>query len=162
MVEDSIMQKFSGSKVSVVGVDVWNSSDTLIGGYISQTGITFPVTKKGAATATSYGVVANSMVVVDQNGTVRYIKQLGTASTDYATMSGMVSEAASTVRGLLTNNVLQFSPVHKGVMDKRYSCDRDFTLSGRLLSGRVVSTNMLVSIKSGKPRMKVPVSGGSF
>jgi hypothetical protein len=156
MVEDSIKQQFSGSRVSVAAIDVWNASDSLIGVYIAQTRITFPFAKKGAATGTSYGVVANSIVVVDQNGTVQYVKQLGTASTTYTIMRGMVSEAASTVRKLLTNTVIQFSSVRKGIADKRYGCEGDFTLSGRLLPGSVVSANRLVSKTSGKPRMKAP------
>jgi hypothetical protein len=162
MVEDSIKEKFSGSSVSVVGVDVWNASDSLIGAYLAQTGITFPIAKKGAATATSFGVVANSVVVVDQNGTVQYVKQLGTASTSYAIMRGMVSEAASTVRRLLANSVIRFSPAQNGIINRRYGCDGDFTLSGRRLSGRAVSTALVVSTKSGKPRMKMAVAGGSF
>ena len=155
MVEDSIMQEFTAGKVSVVGVDVWNSSDTVIGGFITQTGITFPVTKNGAATATSYGVVANSMAVVDQNGIVRYVKQLGTASTDYATMSGMVSEAASTVRGLLANNVLHYPLMRRVSMEKQYGRNHDFTLAGRMVLRGAVSRNMLVSVKDGKPRLAV-------
>jgi hypothetical protein len=157
MVEDSIMQKFSIGTVATVGVDVWNSSDAQISSYLSATGATFPVTEGGAATGTSYGVVANSMVVIDRTGIVRYVKQLGTGSTTTDIMSGMVSEAASTVRGLLSNSAIQSPLVRNGPCAHQSGLYGEFTLSGRLVSGRAVSSTMLVSLQSGKPGTVVPV-----
>jgi hypothetical protein len=142
MVNDSIVEKFNGSAVTVAGVDIWNSSDSLIGAYIAQSGVNFPIAKKGSSVATSYGVIANSMVVIDRNGTVQYVKQLGTASTSWSVMAGMVSAAASKVRSLLISGVRV--PAITGRVENRIGTDnRRYSLSGRVISGNRGSASVV-------------------
>jgi hypothetical protein len=74
----------------------------------------------------------------------------------------MVSESAATVRRLLATSILHYSPVYKELVSTRNGCQGVFTLSGRLLSGKAVSTNILVSTANGKPQMKAPVASGSY
>ena len=134
MVEDSIAEKFSSSAVSVAGVNIWNSSDSLIKSFIDETGIAFPIVKRGSSVGNSYSVVANSIVVIDKDGVVRFVQQLGTASTTYAIMRKMVSDAAATVCGLLANSVLTSKTAmytgRSGTITPRY-----YTLSGRAIAG---------------------------
>jgi len=111
MVEDSIMQKFNGGDVAVAGIDIWNSSDAEIDSFITATGATFPIAKNGASTGNAYGVIANSMVVIDQNGVVRFVQQLGTSTVTFSQMRQTVGGAAATMRGLLSS----------GAVDRRIS-----------------------------------------
>jgi hypothetical protein len=151
MVNDSIVEKFAGSAVAVAGVDVWNGADSVIGAFINQTGITFPIAKNGSSTAGTYGVVANSMVVIDQNGVVQYVKQLGTASTTWAIMTGMVSGAASEVRTLLANNAHTAMIVHRAVLRAGDGYQR-YSLSGRAIGGNRIAANVIVAWPQKKAR----------
>jgi hypothetical protein len=101
MVETRIAQAFAGQNVAVAGVEIWNSADSGIAAYIAQTGISFPVGRNGWSVDNSYSVLANSIVVIDQSGVVRFIDQLGTSTVTYTRMNQMVDSAAATVRNLL-------------------------------------------------------------
>lgn len=143
MVEDSIMKRFSSSKATVVGIDVWNSSAALIDTFITRTGVTYPIAMNGAAVASAYTIVANSMVVIDQNGVVQYVKQLGTASTTYSIMLGMVSEAAAKTRDLLAAGISRFSSAIRPNAIKKGN-EHLFTLCGRKVSDRQKVFGVLV------------------
>jgi hypothetical protein len=151
VVRDSLVNKFSAGAVTVVGVDIWNSGDSLINAYIGATGVTFPVVKNGASIGTSYSVIANSIVVIDQTGLVQFVQQLGTSSTTDAIIRQMVSDAASVTRRLLTNRTVRPGPSFRPPRAPAGSPGR-FTISGRSLVRPAPSSGAgIVVVRSSEP-----------
>jgi hypothetical protein len=147
MVETGIVQAFAGQNVAVAGVEIWNSADSGIAAYIAETGISFPVGRNGWSVDNTYSVLANSIVVIDQSGVVRFVDQLGTSTVTYTRMNQMVDSAAATVRNLLGSGA-----VVQPALAALPAAGRDshpggcFTLAGRvaLKAAKAPATQMRV------------------
>jgi len=151
VVQDSLVTKFNAGAVTVEGVDIWNSGDSLINSYIGATNVTFPVVKNGASIGASYSVIANSIVVIDKDAVVRFVQQLGTSSTTDAIIKKMVSDAASTVRTLLANRVVM-PKAAVAIAGRDNGQPRYFTLSGQTIShpATAVRTGVIVRRLNGQ------------
>lgn len=126
-------------------MDIWNTSDSAVAAWLQETGATFPVCRSGRTVGTAYGVIPNSIVVVDQAGVVQFVQGLGTSSVPYATITAMVDSAAAVVRRLLDPGAVR-GPA--GVGGRRPSGARhsaaEATLSGRAATGLLPCVQVLV------------------
>jgi hypothetical protein len=138
MVEDSIVKIFSGSSVSVVGVDVIGSTDLDIERYIAATNSTFPVALDGGTIWNSYLVDHIGIVVIDQIGIVRLIGQFELESDSTANYK-MMSDVVSTVRTLLENRIVRPKATAAFAGRNSNSQQRYYTLSGQTIAHPIMS-----------------------
>jgi hypothetical protein len=133
MVEDSIAKKFSSSSVSIAGVDVIGSADSDFVNYLAATGITFPLVKDGGTIWNTYFVDCIGMVVIDQEGVIRFLQKFE-LETDTAKNYAMMSEVVRTVRGLIENRIIRTGATAKVACRGSNSPPRFFTLSGKTIA----------------------------
>ncbi len=64
----------SNENFVAVGLDIWNSSSTVtsVNNFAESTGITYPLLVKAGAVAQSYGTTYDRLIVVDQEGIIRF------------------------------------------------------------------------------------------
>jgi hypothetical protein len=136
MVEDSIVNKFSGSSVSVAGVDVWNSTDLYIKRLIDSTHITFPLAKNGDSIGNFYSSDGYSIVVIDRDGIVLFIQQLTTTA---AFDNKIASDAAAKVRSLLETGIVRPKTTTAIAVRKSSDLQRYYTLSGQTIAHPIPS-----------------------
>jgi hypothetical protein len=149
MVEDSIAKKFSGSPVSVAGVDMRTSTDSEIKQVIDATSITFPLAKNGGSIGSAYlisnGAYAVGIVVIDKDGIMRFVQRFesGESSTTY---NKMVSDAASTVRSLLSTGIARpkATPAFAG---HNGNTMRYYTLSGQTIAHPITSEGSCIVLR---------------
>jgi hypothetical protein len=147
MVEDSLVKKFSGSSVSVAGVNVLISNDADISAYINATHITFPIAKNGDSIGNFYSAGNYSIVVIDKDGILQFVQQLTEMPDDKT-----VSDAASKVRRLLANGIIRPQATTAITGRKSSSLPRYYTLSGRTIAHPIpsVGSSIVLCIFDGR------------
>lgn len=135
MVEDSIIEQFGGSSVSVTGVDLWNASNATIKSLIDSTDITYPLAKNGSFVGNSYSIISSGytvgIVVIDKNGVVQFVQQETSMLVSRMLYDTMVSGAASAVRSLLGTNIVRPKAFTAFAGRTGNSVPRCYTLSGQ-------------------------------
>jgi hypothetical protein len=129
--------------VVIIAIEAWPSPDSTIDSFIEETGITFPIAQQGYRTIAAYDVVANSIVVVDQDGIVQFVDGVGTEF-EYARVTGMLDDAAQTVADLVTG-----AGVARRVLPRITDPDRQqpgvTTLTGRQIGNSRHSASQVVA-----------------
>lgn len=141
--ESGIYQYFkNNSEVVTLGADVWNGSAGQVQSYKSSTGITFPVLLNASSLTSSYSTTYDRVVVIDQNGVIRF------KSTNNAT-SSVVAQAKAVIDNLLQTTSIEVPSVEKFkayinrgvkqlVFNKPYTSDELTEVRVMDMSGRIV------------------------
>ena len=112
--ESGIWQAYKDKEVQVLGLDMWNGSQTQLTSFRTVTRVTFPLLLK-AASGTDFGVRStgsiDAMIVVDQKGVVRQFGNAATSSVNAA--SALISTLVQGDRPRVALNVssLDFADV---------------------------------------------------
>ena len=84
----------NNSNFVAVGIDAWNGSSGQVQSYRASTGLTYPLLLDGGTMVSNYSTTYDRMIVIDQDGVIRY-KGTSNASTS------KVAEASTIISGLL-------------------------------------------------------------
>jgi hypothetical protein len=150
MVEDSVVKKFSGSSVLVAGVDTYKATDSDIARVIDATHITFPIAKNGDSIGNFYSSDGYSIVVIDREGIVRFMKQL-TATTAFD--KKIISDASAMARNLLETGIVRPKAATVIAVRATNNLPRYFTLSGKTISPAKTSVRARIVMRSGNGRV---------
>ena len=80
-IEQDIFQEFDGNEVQVLGLDIWNGTQIQMTKFQAITGVSYPLLLY-AGNGTTYGIgwdPAETLMVIDQKGILRYINRSSTA-----------------------------------------------------------------------------------
>lgn len=76
VIQTSLVNPYVGrSDYIVLGIDVWNGTETYAGAFKTSTGVTFDLLLNGSATGSAYGTTNDRLVVVDREGYIRFSGQ---------------------------------------------------------------------------------------
>jgi len=71
----TIDNKYEDNQVQVIGLDVWDGSNSQILDFIGATGVKYPILQDASTIQSSYGVSYDYSVLVDKQGRVAYNKK---------------------------------------------------------------------------------------
>lgn len=81
--EEEIWQVYQNQSVQVIGLDIWNGTNSQVQNYAEGAGrnITFPLGIQAAQVGNQYGLDRHSFVLVDAQGAIQYITPQSTPYT---------------------------------------------------------------------------------
>lgn len=81
--EDEIWQAYKDQDVQLIGLDIWNGSNSQVQNYARGAGrnITFPLGLQASQVGNEYGLDRHSFVIVDAQGIIQYISPQSTPYT---------------------------------------------------------------------------------
>ena len=100
--ETSINERFSSSGAfQAIGLDLWDSSSSVatVRAFKQRTGVTYPLALKAGDIAGIYDTTYDRVIVVDQEGIIRFKGRSNTAST--------LAEAAAVISSLIARTGLE-------------------------------------------------------
>ena len=78
-IEAELAQKYKDTSVNIIGIDVWDGTQSSVNDFRTGTKVTFDLLLKGSATAKAFGTTYDRLVVVSADGKLVHV---GTSSAD--------------------------------------------------------------------------------
>ncbi|MFB3908097.1 MAG: redoxin domain-containing protein [Candidatus Eisenbacteria bacterium] len=93
LVQNDFFYPYVSRGLFVLGLDTAGCDSEALTQFQYQTSVDFPLLSNAGSTASAYGLVAPSFVILDGGGTVRYVgRGPGTGGYDPSTMRGVVEQ----------------------------------------------------------------------
>lgn len=151
-----------------VGVDAWDGSTGQVQSYQVSTGISYPLLLNGGTMVSDYSTTYDRMIVVDQEGVIRY------KGTSNATPT-VVAQASAVIEGLLQTAAIDDAVAPKAKLEAAYVSSQqtlrinnpfghDAQVSYRVMdmSGRILQQSYLNLSESNMIQLDSPSSGLNF
>ncbi len=74
-IQDDIQSRFASQGLVILGIDTRGCTADALRGFKYQTGVTFSLLMNGSSVMSQYGVAEDSFVLIDGNGTVKYVSE---------------------------------------------------------------------------------------
>ena len=71
--ESDLHQEFQDDGVLIIGIEVWNGSESEVQEFVDNTGVTYTIAMEGLSVSREYEVENNHAVVVDAEGNVHSV-----------------------------------------------------------------------------------------
>lgn len=72
-IESQLKKAFADkSNFAIIGVDLWDGSESRVDGFKSQTGVTFPLALEGSGMGSAYGSTYDRLVVINSKGKIAF------------------------------------------------------------------------------------------
>lgn len=167
--ESGIYQVYkNNSDFVAIGIDTWDGNEGQVQSYRNTTGLTYPLMLNGSSFLSAYSTGYDRMIVVDQNGVIRY------KSTSDATAS-VVAEAKLVVSDLLSTTALESNQTSSIQLEAAYLSSQnllrinnpfgnDGPITYRIMdmTGRILQQSKLYLSESNDIALEVPSRGLNF
>jgi len=145
-----------------VGIDVWDGSNSSVTSFKNRAGLTYTMLVKGSSVASTYGSTYDRMLIVDQEGILRYKATANASSGVVAQAAGIIEDLLAVSTGIendeITSNELQVypNPVQNIVnIQTGYEPGTDFELNMMDITGKVVIDGTFQPDHSGRVELNL-------